>query len=1062
MANSLKLEILLAAVDQATAPLKRVTQSSQQASTALKDLYAKQREVQRIQGDISSYQKSISALNENRASLEKVTTALDDNRAALSAARSEQKSAERDVRNANQQYQRLSNKVIKSSEANQELSRQLDQARISLERTQSASSKAANKADQLAKSVKKASDEQRHLRASTERISGNILIYAERLKKAGVDTQQLSTTSATLKTREDALTESITRQKLQLEALKATQDKVTAARNKYQASLSTRNNLAVTGIGSELGAERIHTFLTPAIQASEKFQNQEYRISTLGQGQAQTQAAVNYAKNHQAYGVSQTDVLEQIRDGMTTFGSEAKAQELEPILARMKFANDALYGEEQGEDRSRLFMDMMKAVELRGGVNNPAEFARQANMIQQVINASGGRVNADEWLQVIKTGSVAVRGLDDAAFYYKLEPMIQEMGGQRVGTSLMSLYQNLYQGRIQKGAARDLEKWGLIGDKSKVSFDKVGQQAFVGPGALLDGDLFKRDMFAWIDKVFIPQLKKHGITTKSQIMDAVGAVIPNRTASGIVSSYIMQQQANERRARLNARADGIDNMYDKARHTTQSVEVNLAARRADLYKTMGDTILPAYTRALEVATNAVVKLNHFMQENPRLTKAMLIALSGLGVILGICGAITLAMAAMWGPLALVRLGFQTLGIRMGVAAASGGIVTRIIAKMGRVLNVVRLLFEIAAPVIAGVATLIGRTLVAAIMSAGRALLMLSAAAPIITAIGLIIAGLAYAGYEIYKHWDTVSRFFIRSWGEIKTATGEAADYIKQKWAGMIDIAHGIWDGIRSAFHKGIRGIATLLVNWSPVGLIYKGFALLMQYLGVHVPSSLSGAGMTMMHALGDGIVKGFKYVKDKVQAAWNWIRGYIPGMGNSGNVSIQSTHTTEAVKQSKDATQQVPSTPLILKKAALTSAMASAMTGTALATPVTASVQPHNHINVNVPRVVQTQHNINIDTPRMVMPHAMRSDNAPAATHHIRVETPPIVQQRERIRFDNARPVASRTSIKQPDDNRQYHFTIHAAPGMDPQAVASAVRAELDRRENQQKARQRSSLTDRH
>lgn len=39
-------------------------------------------------------------------------------------------------------------------------------------------------------------------------------------------------------------------------------------------------------------------------------------------------------------------------------------------------------------------------------------------------------------------------------------------------------------------------------------------------------------------------------------------------------------------------------------------------------------------------------------------------------------------------------------------------------------------------------------------------------------------------------------------------------------------------------------------------------------------------------------------------------------------------------------------------------------------------------------------------------------------------------------------------------------ITINAAPGMDPQAVARAVSAELDRRDRAQTARRRSSLGD--
>ncbi|ADU99018.1 phage tail tape measure protein [Alicycliphilus denitrificans] len=67
------------------------------------------------------------------------------------------------------------------------------------------------------------------------------------------------------------------------------------------------------------------------------------------------------------------------------------------------------------------------------------------------------------------------------------------------------------------------------------------------------------------------------------------------------------------------------------------------------------------------------------------------------------------------------------------------------------------------------------------------------------------------------------------------------------------------------------------------------------------------------------------------------------------------------------------------------------------------------------------------------------------------------------VRFDSRPPLSAASLAAAPAPmaaGSTYHITINAAPGMDGQAVARAVAAELDRRERQKSARVRSQLSD--
>ncbi|WP_256353092.1 MULTISPECIES: hypothetical protein [unclassified Pseudomonas] len=273
-------------------------------------------------------------------------------------------------------------------------------------------------------------------------------------------------------------------------------------------------------------------------------------------------------------------------------------------LAKMKFANHAMYGEEEGSENERKFMDMLKVIELRGGLASKEAFINQADIVQRILTATGGRVGPNEWLNVIKTGGVAAKGIKDDAFYYQLEPLVQEMGGHRVGTAMMSAYSNVYQGKTTKRAANNMEKLGLV-DPSKVKHDKAGQIAFLDVGAIKGSELFRENQFEWMEKVLLPQLAAKGIKDKNQVLDSIGSIFSNRTASNLFAQMYLQRDQIHKNARLNAGADGIDQLYDKGMNTAQGSELELLAQRANAYREMSQAILPTYVEALKSITEAI-------------------------------------------------------------------------------------------------------------------------------------------------------------------------------------------------------------------------------------------------------------------------------------------------------------------------------------------------------------------------------------------------------------------------------------------------------------------------
>jgi hypothetical protein len=237
-------------------------------------------------------------------------------------------------------------------------------------------------------------------------------------------------------------------------------------------------------------------------------------------------------------------------------------------------------------------MDMMKVIEMRNGANNREDFERNGNLVQQVITATGGRVGAEDWLNLIKTGGVSAKGISEKEFFYRLEPLVQEMGGHRVGTGMMSAYQNIYQGRTTKRAANQLDELGLIADPTKVKHDKVGQIAQLGVGALKGSDIFQRSQFEWMEKILIPALQAKGLTSEKQILDAMGGIFSNRNAAGLFATMYQQRGMINKSFALNEHAADVNTLYGLTKGTASGEEIELLKRRDDLYGRMSATLLP--------------------------------------------------------------------------------------------------------------------------------------------------------------------------------------------------------------------------------------------------------------------------------------------------------------------------------------------------------------------------------------------------------------------------------------------------------------------------------------
>lgn len=661
------------------------------------------------------------------------------------------------------------------------------------------------------------------VRLSTEhgKQSSRVRELRDRLSDAGISTRNLAQHERELRTNMASTTATMDEQMRRLEALTEREKRIAAARKNMQAMQGVAAGMAVGGYAAKSTGAHVLGDLRGTLDESKKFEAEAMRIRALGLGDHASADAAKYARAMKQYGTSTTDNVLMMRDALTIFADEHHAQMVMPTLAKMKFANEAMFGGEDAHANEEKFMNMLKVIELRGGTKNEKTFRDEANMVQKVLTATGGRVGGDQWRDFIQTGGVAAKQLRKDAFYYQMEPLIQEMGGHAVGTGLMSAYSNVYQGKTTVRAAKQMMSLGLL-DPKMVEYTKIGTIKQIRPGALRGGDQLKASPLEWLEKVLLPKFAAKGITDPDRVKDMISTIFTNRTAANLFTTMYMQRDQIHKNERLNAGADGIDQLDAKGQQLTQGREIAALAQLRDLKLEIGEKVSPLYNQGLEWTANATEKVVGFMKEHSTAAKVIITVLAALAAILVVCGTLTIALAGVLGPLAIVRFSMATLGMQGGILARGLGLGAGAFRLLGSAIGFVL-----------------------------RMLLM--------NPIGLAITGIAVAAFLIYQYWEPIRGFFGGLWDGVRAAFDATAAWfgaLPSRFAAFgANIVSGLVNGITNGLgdvKSAITGLADSTVAW------FK------EKLGIHSPSRVFGE---LGGFIGEGAALGMQGEQGRVARA---------------------------------------------------------------------------------------------------------------------------------------------------------------------------------------------------
>lgn len=269
------------------------------------------------------------------------------------------------------------------------------------------------------------------------------------------------------------------------------------------------------------------------------------------------------------------------------------------------------------------------------------------------------------------------------------------------------------------------------------------------------------------------------------------------------------------------------------------------------FSSLGETLREPLMAIMNTVKKVTGSFRRWIEENPKLAGALLKVAAALASIAVVLGTIMLAVSAVLGPLALMRLQFSILGIKGGSAF---GMITKAIGGVGK-----------------------------GIMWLGRLMM----ANPILAVIGLIAMG----AILIWQNWDTLGPKFKAMWNAVCAATDAAWAWIKQ----AVSTA---WEGIKFLFFNfTLPGL--IAKNWEAIKAgASEAWAVVRQTISdkwaailadvAALPAKFQEMGSAIIDSILNGINAKWETLKSKLTSVTDYLPDWMTGNNKApGKTQLQ-------------------------------------------------------------------------------------------------------------------------------------------------------------------------------
>lgn len=623
----------------------------------------------------------------------------------------------------------------------------------------------------------------------------------------------------------------LTAQERKLRDVGERQRKLNEIRAKADKTLALRNKLAGTGVGAmAAGVTTGMTLLTP-IKAYAESENAANQLAGAMMGKGGNVAPEFEKINRLA--ISLGDKLP---------GTTADFQNMMTMLRRQGMSAQVILG---GLGEAAAYL----GVQLQMAPTAAAEFAAK---LQDATQTS--EKDMMNLMDVIQKG-----------FYAGVDPSNMLHGYAKIGSAMNIIRQKgLAAAKIFAPLLVMADQSGMAGESAGNAYRKVFQ-AVMDPKKIqrVNADLEESGVkfdftngkgeFAGLNKMYaqLAQLKK--LNTEQRLAtlkglfgdDAETLQVLNIMISKGIAGYRETAAKLENQATLRQRVDAsLNTLGNKWEAASGSFRNTLAS--------IAKTVAPELKKLADWLGELTVRLDAFIQRHPRLTATLFKLAAGFAIATTAMGAIFLPLAALLGPLALLRMSAGILGLKF---TSTFSLMRGALQTVGTVmLWMGRLMF----------------------------------ANPIVSIIGLIAIGAIY----IWRNWGSLGGKFKALWAGVCSATSAAMEWIKS----TIDTA---WEGVKFLFFNyTLPGL--IAKNWEAIKTgIAEAWANFKQMIGqkwdeilnavASLPTKFREVGRSIIDSILNGITEKWDALKSKLSSITDYLPNWMTGKNSEMTVTSSMT-----------------------------------------------------------------------------------------------------------------------------------------------------------------------------
>jgi hypothetical protein len=485
------------------------------------------------------------------------------------------------------------------------------------------------------------------------------------LDAAGLPVRQLAAEQRRLEERINGATASLQRQKTFLDSMARAKKETPDAPHVTQPHVKSvppgaPGTVAQT-VAEGAGAFGVVQVLRGAVVAGADVDTERSQARQAGWQEAEIRRAEERANQFAAsHGVSPAGALNIVREARPTFGGDLDQtlQGVAPFFDVLTSMRQKMPNVGEGEHGRQLNM-LIKGAEIMGYSNTPERLRQFADFATKMVQTHGSAMRGEEVLNFAKSSKSAGQAADFDFLKATFPTMLPELGGDRMGTAMMTLRQALVGGRMQKRTAENLRDLGLIRDEDLMRTDDDDVR---GVKSVKGQDLAARNPLEWVKQHLIPAMDEKGIAPGER-SSKIATLFSDRNASYMVDLMTTQMARMERDRQTTERALGLSGAQQALKDDPYLLAGRVGAGAKNVGAALTTPMMEALKAAMEAAAQGLTKTAETARKDPL---AAGVGVAG-GAAAGGAAAVLASGSAGW----FARLALMAAGT--GGGAALGGV-----------------------------------------------------------------------------------------------------------------------------------------------------------------------------------------------------------------------------------------------------------------------------------------------------------------------------------------------------------------------------------------------------